>query len=193
MTSRASEILCSGSMVTGSTIMPLSERFTRSTSSACLSIDMLRWTMPMPPCCARAMARWDSVTVSMAELTTGMFNPMLRVNQVRVSVSAGTTLLREGTSRMSSKVSPSGMVSGIMRGYLKMIQHGRKRAARRASDMLVAMARLTRNLLFSLLLLAPIALSQSVRLYVFDNGVIKGIDPETFQLKKEEITTSDMV
>lgn len=52
-----------------------------------------------------------------------------------------------------------------------MIQHGCKRAARRAGDMLVPMPRLTRNLLFSLLLLAPIALSQSLRLYVFDNGV----------------------
>src|SRR4029077_15367043 len=72
--------------------------------------------MPMPPCCASAMAKWDSVTVSIAELTTGMFKPILRVNQVRVSVSAGTTLLREGTSRTSSKVRPSGIVSGIMRG-----------------------------------------------------------------------------
>ena len=73
-----------------------------------------------------------------------------------------------------------------------MIQHGRERTARRAGDMLVAMSRLTRNLLFSLLLLAPIALAQSVRLYVFDNGVIKGLDPAAFQLKKEEIATADM-
>ena len=29
--------------------------------------------MPMPPCCASAIARCDSVTVSMAELTTGIF------------------------------------------------------------------------------------------------------------------------
>jgi N-acyl homoserine lactone hydrolase len=48
--------------------------------------------------------------------------------------------------------------------------------------------------------LAPLALSQtppkppkSVRLYVFDNGVIKGLDPATFHLKKEEIATADMV
>ena len=74
-----------------------------------------------------------------------------------------------------------------------MIQHGRERTARCAGDMLVAMSRLTRNLLFSLLLLAPIALSQPVRLYVFDNGVIKSMDPALFQLKKEEIATSDMV
>src|ERR1700733_5819478 len=59
--------------------------------------------------------------------------------------------------------------------------------------MLVAMSRQTRKLLFSLLLLAPVALPQSVRLYVFDNGVIKGIDPTSFQLKKEDIATSDMV
>lgn len=48
--------------------------------------------------------------------------------------------------------------------------------------------------------LAPFALSQtrpkppkSVRLYVFDNGVIKGLDPATFHLTKEEIATADMV
>jgi N-acyl homoserine lactone hydrolase len=48
--------------------------------------------------------------------------------------------------------------------------------------------------------LAPFALSQtrpkppkSVRLYVFDNGVIKGLDPATFHLKREEIATADMV
>src|SRR5437763_1545906 len=48
--------------------------------------------------------------------------------------------------------------------------------------------------------LAPLAVSQtrpkppkSVRLYVFDNGSIKGIDPATFHLKKEEIVTADMV
>jgi N-acyl homoserine lactone hydrolase len=48
--------------------------------------------------------------------------------------------------------------------------------------------------------LAPFALSQarpkppkSVRLYVFDNGVIKGTDLARFHLKKEEIATSDFV
>jgi glyoxylase-like metal-dependent hydrolase (beta-lactamase superfamily II) len=46
----------------------------------------------------------------------------------------------------------------------------------------------------------PFVLSQtrpkspkSVRLYVFDNGVIKGLDPATFHFKKEELTTTDMV
>src|SRR5579884_134012 len=76
---------------------------------------MFRWTMPMPPCCASAMARCDSVTVSMAALTIGMFNAMVRVRQVRVSVWAGRTSLREGTSSTSSNVSPSSIVSGIIR------------------------------------------------------------------------------
>src|SRR5580658_5554567 len=72
--------------------------------------------IPTPPCCASAMARWDSVTVSIAELTMGIFKPIFRVSQVRVSVCAGTTSLRAGSSKTSSKVRPSGIVSGIMRG-----------------------------------------------------------------------------
>jgi glyoxylase-like metal-dependent hydrolase (beta-lactamase superfamily II) len=50
------------------------------------------------------------------------------------------------------------------------------------------------------LALAPLLLSQtrpkppkSVRLYVFDNGVIKGLDPAIFHFKKEELATTDMV
>ncbi len=65
----------------GSTIIPLSERLTRSTSSACSSIGRFLWMMPMPPCCARAMARLASVTVSMAALARGTFSRMLRVNR----------------------------------------------------------------------------------------------------------------
>jgi N-acyl homoserine lactone hydrolase len=51
-----------------------------------------------------------------------------------------------------------------------------------------------------LLALAPLLVSQtrpkppkSVRLYVFDNGMIKGLDPATFHFKKEELATTDMV
>jgi len=50
------------------------------------------------------------------------------------------------------------------------------------------------------LALAPFLLSQtrpkppkSVRLYIFDNGVIKGLDPAIFHFKKEELATTDMV
>lgn len=53
-------------------------------------------------------------------------------------------------------------------------------------------------LVLSLPMLAPLAMSQpkppkSVRLYVFDNGLITGLDPAAFHLKKEEIATVDMV
>jgi N-acyl homoserine lactone hydrolase len=58
----------------------------------------------------------------------------------------------------------------------------------------------TLQAVLALAALAPFALSQtrpkppkSVRLYVFDNGVIKGLDPATFHLKREEIATADMV
>src|ERR1035438_6169049 len=47
--------------------------------------------MPMPPCWASAMARCDSVTVSIAALTMGIFRAILRVSEVRVSASAGGT------------------------------------------------------------------------------------------------------
>src|SRR5690349_18786051 len=52
----------------------------------------------------------------------------------------------------------------------------------------------------ALMALAPFALSQnrpkppkSVRLYIFDNGMITGLDPAAFHLKKEEVATADMV
>src|ERR1035438_714093 len=68
----------------------------------------------MPPCCASAMARWDSVTVSIAELTMGTFKGIARVSLVRVSASAGSTSLRAGKRSTSSKVSPSGIESWII-------------------------------------------------------------------------------
>ena len=88
--------------------MPLSERFTLSTSLACCSIDRLRWMMPRPPCCAMAMAMRDSVTVSMAALIKGTRSSMLRVRRVVVSTVAGTTSDLAGSSNTSSKVSASG-------------------------------------------------------------------------------------
>ena len=58
----------------------------------------------------------------------------------------------------------------------------------------------TLQALIAFLVLAPFLLSQtrpkppkSVRLYVFDNGVIKGLDPAIFHFKKEELATTDMV
>src|SRR5258706_15994554 len=91
MISRASLTLSVGDMVTGSTIMPLSERFTLSTSLACCSMLRLRWMIPRPPCWAIAIAMCDSVTVSMAALTMGIFRLMLRVSWVWVVAGGGVT------------------------------------------------------------------------------------------------------
>ena len=78
MTSLAWKILSWGFMLIGSWIIPLSWRLTLSTSSAWAAIGMLRWTMPRPPCWARAMAIIDLVTVSMAALTRGMLQARCR-------------------------------------------------------------------------------------------------------------------
>ena len=75
MMSSAACTSSSGPSVTGSTIIPDSERFTLSTSSRWSSIERLRWITPMPPSRAMAMARRASVTVSMAAETSGMCQP----------------------------------------------------------------------------------------------------------------------
>ena len=85
ITSNASLIFWSGCMVMGSGIMTLTERLTFSTILRCKSGVRFRWMMPMPPSCARAMARLASVTVSMGELTRGQFNWIFCVNRVLTS------------------------------------------------------------------------------------------------------------
>ena len=62
--------------------------------------------MPTPPSCANAIARRDSVTVSIAADTRGIFRVMLRVNLVRKLTSRGSTLECAGISKTSSKVNP---------------------------------------------------------------------------------------
>jgi hypothetical protein len=71
MSATVSRRVADGWSVIGLRIMPLSERFTRSTSAACRSIDMFLWSTPMPPARAIAMAISDSVTVSIAAETNG--------------------------------------------------------------------------------------------------------------------------
>ncbi|MOA56957.1 hypothetical protein D3C78_1810460 [compost metagenome] len=61
--------------------------------------------IPMPPSCDMAMARRDSVTVSMAADTSEMFRLMLRVRRVAREVSRGRTSEYAGTNNTSSKVS----------------------------------------------------------------------------------------
>ena len=71
MMASASPEVASSAKVTGSWIMPLSERFTLRTSLACAAMDMFLCTTPMPPLRAMAIAMLLSVTVSIAALTIG--------------------------------------------------------------------------------------------------------------------------
>ena len=93
--------------VTGSTIIPASERFTLSTSATCSAIERLRWTMPMPPSRASAIASRASVTVSIAAETIGISSVIVGVSRVTVETSFGRTADSAGTSSTSSKVRPS--------------------------------------------------------------------------------------
>src|SRR5436190_771716 len=67
----------------------------------------LRWTMPMPPSRASAIASRASVTVSIAAETIGISSAIVRVRRVAVRTSFGSTDDSAGRSRTSSKVSPS--------------------------------------------------------------------------------------
>ena len=93
ITSSAAWIGSSGEIVTGSTIIPLSLRFTLSISPACASIVRFRCTTPIPPCCAIAIASRDSVTVSIAALISGQFSVIRFVSLVCVLTCVGTTSL----------------------------------------------------------------------------------------------------
>lgn len=75
--------------MTGSVIMPDSDRFTRSTIMAWSSIERLRWMMPMPPWRAIAIAMLSSVTVSIALETSGIDSRMRRDRRVPVSPPRG--------------------------------------------------------------------------------------------------------
>ena len=88
----ASRIGRSGASVIGFRIIPLSERFTRSTSPAWRSMVMFLWTTPMPPARAMAMAISASVTVSMAAAISGMLRSMPRLKRVPTWTSRGCTV-----------------------------------------------------------------------------------------------------
>ena len=94
-------------IVTGSLIIPFSERFTLRTSAACASMLMFLWTTPMPPSLARAMAMGASVTVSIAADTIGMLRVMFREKRLLRSTSFGRTSEYDGMRSTSSKVRPS--------------------------------------------------------------------------------------
>ncbi len=107
MRSSAAPTRSSGPRVTGSTIIPDSERLTLSTSVTWSSIERFRWMTPMPPSRAMAIARRASVTVSIAADISGMASSIDEVRRVAVDTWAGTTSDAEGTRQTSSKVSPS--------------------------------------------------------------------------------------
>ncbi len=107
ISSSASETSAVGGSVTGSTIIPASERLTLSTSATWSAIDRLRWTMPIPPSRASAIARRASVTVSIAAETIGMWSVIERVSCVAVETSFGRTCDSAGWRSTSSNVSPS--------------------------------------------------------------------------------------
>ncbi len=62
---------------------------------------------PIPPSRAMRIAVAASVTVSIAELTSGMRSGIAGVSRVAVSTSRGMTSLKAGTSKTSSKVNAS--------------------------------------------------------------------------------------
>ena len=84
-----SATVASGPHVTGLVIMPASDRFTMSTCCAWSSMDMLRCSTPAPPCRAMATAIRASVTVSMADETSGMLRVILRLSRPAMSASLG--------------------------------------------------------------------------------------------------------
>ena len=107
MSSSARATGASGASVTGSEIIPASERLTLSTCATWSAIERLRWTIPSPPARASWIASRASVTVSIAAETIGIASSMLRVTRVRVETSLGRTCDSAGTSSTSSNVRPS--------------------------------------------------------------------------------------
>ena len=84
-------MLISGVTVIGSLTTPLSYFLTIRTSAACCSGPRFLCITPRPPCCASAMARRPSVTVSMAAERMGMRRLMSRVSRVARLTSRGRT------------------------------------------------------------------------------------------------------
>src|SRR6476619_3678494 len=87
--------------------MPASERLTLSTSATWSAIERFRCRTPIPPRRASAIAIRPSVTVDSAAERSGISSATERVRRVAVETSFGSTPDSAGTSRTSSKVSPS--------------------------------------------------------------------------------------
>jgi hypothetical protein len=79
--------------VIGDAIIPLSARFTRSTSRAWSTGRRFLWMMPMPPARAIAIAARPSVTESIAADSSGTLSSSFLVSRVLSSTSWGRTSL----------------------------------------------------------------------------------------------------
>jgi hypothetical protein len=73
-----------------------------------------------------AIAIVDSVTVSIAADTIGVFNRMLRENIVARLTLRGSTSEKEGTSNTSSKVNPSAIILSVRNDIIKSFKKFRK-------------------------------------------------------------------
>jgi len=91
MSVSASPIVASGLIVMGSKIMPFSARLTSRTCLACASMLIFLWITPIPPSLAIAMARVDSVTVSIAAETIGAMRSIFLENFVERFTFRGST------------------------------------------------------------------------------------------------------
>ena len=133
-------------MVTGFTTMPDSNFFTWATWAACAAGSRLRWMTPMPPACAMAMASFASVTVSMAEDSTGICSEIERVTRDATSTSFGSTLEAAGLISTSSKVSATSLsgkcrlVIGLPVGHRPTSFIGRGIAILRGANMRLRLA-----------------------------------------------------
>src|ERR1700735_2978565 len=90
----------------------------------------------MPPWRAIAIAKLDSVTVSMAAEASGIFSESLRVKQVRVSTSMGKMEDLPGSGSTSSKVRPSEIGPSIIPSSHEEMGHkeiGREQISRHRS------------------------------------------------------------
>ena len=74
----------------------------------------------MPPACAIVIAIRLSVTVSIAELKSGMLRAIDWVTKVRVSTVLGSTLEAAGTSSTSSKVRASRISMRVLLGRVRL-------------------------------------------------------------------------
>ena len=87
--------------------MPDSNLFTLFTSLACSCDSIFLWIIPRPPICAILIAKFDSVTVSIAAEIKGILRLIDFVILVETLVSDGLTDDFEGTIRTSSNVKAS--------------------------------------------------------------------------------------